>query len=52
MDTTDLPALNATLNALSAILIATGYVFIRLGKRTAHKRCMLAACTTSGANSS
>jgi putative membrane protein len=44
---TDLPALNATLNATSAILLTAGYRFIRRRQITAHKRCMLAACTTS-----
>lgn len=44
---TDLPALNATLNATSAILLAAGYRFIRRRQISAHKRCMLAACTTS-----
>lgn len=43
----DLPALNATLNATSAILLAAGYRFIRRRQISAHKRCMLAACTTS-----
>jgi uncharacterized membrane protein YozB (DUF420 family) len=44
---TDLPALNAILNATSAILLAVGYRFIRRRQVAAHKRCMLAACTTS-----
>jgi uncharacterized membrane protein YozB (DUF420 family) len=44
---TDLPALNATLNATSAILLTAGYRFIRRRQITAHKRCMLAACTVS-----
>lgn len=43
----DLPALNATLNGLSAVFIATGYVLIRRGHRDLHKRCMLAALVTS-----
>jgi len=43
----DLPALNATLNGLSAIFLVTGYVLIRRGERELHKRCMLAALTTS-----
>jgi len=43
----DLPALNATLNGLSAIFILTGYVLIRRGQRELHKRCMLAALVTS-----
>jgi putative membrane protein len=47
MAISDLPALNATLNALSAILLTTGYVCIRRGRAGLHKRCMLAALTTS-----
>ena len=43
----DLPALNATLNGLSAILLTVGYVLIRRGRRDIHKRVMLAALTTS-----
>ena len=43
----DLPALNATLNGVSAILLTTGYILIRRGRRDLHKRCMLAALTTS-----
>jgi uncharacterized membrane protein YozB (DUF420 family) len=45
----DLPTLNATLNALSAVFITAGYLLIRNGHRTLHKRCMLAALTTSAA---
>jgi uncharacterized membrane protein YozB (DUF420 family) len=44
---TDLPALNAFLNASSAVLLATGYVLIRRGRRDAHKRVMLAALVSS-----
>jgi uncharacterized membrane protein YozB (DUF420 family) len=44
---TDLPALNAILNATSAVLLATGYLFIRRGRRDAHKRVMLAALVSS-----
>jgi len=43
----DLPAVNATLNSASALLLAAGYFFIRRGKIAAHRRCMLAALTTS-----
>jgi uncharacterized membrane protein YozB (DUF420 family) len=43
----DLPALNATLNATSAIFLTAGYLFIRRGRITAHKRCMLSALVTS-----
>jgi uncharacterized membrane protein YozB (DUF420 family) len=45
----DLPALNASLNGLSAVLIVTGYVLIRRGQRILHKRFMLAALTSSTA---
>jgi len=41
------PALNAFLNGSSAVLIATGYYFIRTGRRDAHKRLMIAAFVTS-----
>ena len=44
---TDLPALNATLNAISTALLVTGYVFIRRGDRRRHKACMIAALTVS-----
>jgi len=47
MDVTDLPAVNATLNGISAVLLSVGYVFIRQGHRRAHKRVMLGALTTS-----
>ncbi|HTM09622.1 MAG TPA: DUF420 domain-containing protein [Verrucomicrobiae bacterium] len=42
-----LPTLNAVLNSASALLLAAGYVFIRNGRVAAHRRCMLAALTTS-----
>ena len=47
MDTSDLPTLNALLNATSGLLLSTGYVMIRRGRIAAHRRCMLAACTAS-----
>jgi len=40
-------ALNATLNATSAILLAAGYAAIRTGKREAHKRFMISAFVVS-----
>ena len=43
----DLPAVNATLNATSAILLLTGYRLIRAGRREAHRRTMLAAFASS-----
>jgi putative membrane protein len=42
-----LPTLNATLNAISAVLLTAGYVFIRQRQIARHKRCMLAALTCS-----
>jgi putative membrane protein len=45
----DLPALNATLNAVSAIFLTAGYVFIRRRRKAMHKTCMLAALVASAA---
>ena len=45
---TSLPHLNALLNTVSAILLLTGYCFIRQRNVDAHRRCMLAALTCSG----
>lgn len=47
MTVTDLPALNASLNALSFVLLVTGYVFIRRGERQKHRLCMIAALVVS-----
>ena len=38
-----LPTVNATLNALSAVLLVWGYVLIRRRREQAHKAVMLAA---------
>ncbi len=43
----DLPALNAALNATAAGLLVWGYVLIRRGRKTAHRKVMLAAFTVS-----
>jgi putative membrane protein len=43
----DLPTLNAVLNAASALLLACGFAAIRAGRRDAHRRFMLAAVSTS-----
>jgi putative membrane protein len=43
----DLPAVNATLNATSAVLLVSGRVLIRNGRRDAHRRVMLTAFTVS-----
>ena len=43
----DLPAVNATLNGLSAVFLALGFVFIKRGNKTAHRNCMISAFGTS-----
>ena len=47
MTTSDLPALNAILNSISATLLTAGYLFIRNGARNAHRNCMIGAFATS-----
>lgn len=42
-----LPTINASLNALSAILLIAGYVLIRQGRKETHRQVMLAAFATS-----
>jgi uncharacterized membrane protein YozB (DUF420 family) len=42
-----LPHLNALLNATSTVFLVTGYILIRRGHATLHKRCMVAALTCS-----
>ncbi|NIN71380.1 MAG: DUF420 domain-containing protein [Gemmatimonadetes bacterium] len=43
----DLPALNATLNGTSALLLVGGYIAIRRGRRSVHRALMLSALGTS-----
>jgi uncharacterized membrane protein YozB (DUF420 family) len=42
-----LPGFNASLNGLSAALLALGYAFVRAGKIRAHRTCMLGAFLVS-----
>jgi uncharacterized membrane protein YozB (DUF420 family) len=42
-----LPTLNAILNSLSAVLLLTGFVFVRQKKIAQHRACMLAALGVS-----
>jgi uncharacterized membrane protein YozB (DUF420 family) len=42
-----LPTVNAILNSISALLIVTGYFFIRRKKVGAHRACMISAIVTS-----
>lgn len=43
----DLPAVNASLNGLSAVFLGFGFAFIKSGRRIAHRNCMIAAFVTS-----
>lgn len=43
----DLPAVNATLNGISAILLVIAYLLIRARRIEQHRRVMLAAFSTS-----
>ena len=49
MSVSDLPALNATLNAVAAVFLSAGYVFIRRRQKAAHRACMLSAFAASAA---
>jgi uncharacterized membrane protein YozB (DUF420 family) len=43
----DLPIVNASLNAISGVLLLIGYILIRRGRRDQHRACMIAAFVTS-----
>jgi putative membrane protein len=47
IDYTVLPAVNATLNAISTVFLTVGWLFIRQRQVDRHRRCMLGAFTTS-----
>lgn len=47
MDPAILPPINATLNGLATILLATGFVLIKQGKKEAHAKCMITAFVVS-----
>ena len=47
MSVHDLPAVNATLNGISGILLVAGYLLIRARRIELHRRVMLAAFVTS-----
>ena len=49
MTVQDLPALNATLNGVSALFMTAGFVFIRQKRISAHRACMISACVVSAA---
>jgi putative membrane protein len=47
MTVSDIPTLNAALNATATVLITLGFVFIKQGKRETHRACMLTAGVVS-----
>lgn len=47
MGIADLPAVNATLNAVAAVLLVSGFILIRRGRKRAHRRTMIAAFVAS-----
>jgi len=47
MDFTQLPALNATLNSIAAMLLLFGFYFIKQKDVARHKLCMIMAFVTS-----
>lgn len=47
LDYTAFPAINATLNGASAVLIVTGRGLIKRGRVAAHRACMIAAVVAS-----
>jgi putative membrane protein len=47
VDIHTLPAVNATLNAISGVLLIIGYLLIRARRIEQHRRVMIAAFTTS-----
>jgi putative membrane protein len=47
MTISDIPALNATLNAVATVLILTGFVLVKSGNKEAHRKVMLTAGVVS-----
>jgi putative membrane protein len=47
MTLSDLPAVNASFNGVSAVFLGLGYYFIRRQKRIAHRNCMIGAVCSS-----
>lgn len=47
MTVQQLPAVNATLNGISAILLLMGFIAIRKGNKEFHQRCMISAFAVS-----
>ena len=49
MTLSDLPAVNASLNALATLCIVSGFIFIKRGNKRAHIACMVSALVISAA---
>jgi uncharacterized membrane protein YozB (DUF420 family) len=47
MSVTDLPLVNATLNAIATTFLVAGWRFVRRGDKASHRVCMLAALACS-----
>lgn len=47
IDYSQLPALNATLNAISFVFLTVGYIFIRRHDMRRHRACMISALVSS-----
>lgn len=47
MTISDIPALNASLNAVATVLILTGFALIKAGNKDAHRKVMLTAGVVS-----
>ena len=47
MTVRDIPALNASLNAIATVLITEGFVLIKTGRKEAHRKVMTAAMVVS-----
>ena len=43
----DLPAVNASFNGLAAVFLTAGFIFIRRKNQSAHRKCMIAALSSS-----
>ena len=43
----DIPAINASLNALATVLISVGFIFIKSGNKVAHRASMISAGVVS-----
>ena len=47
MTALDIPPINATMNGIATVLIGTGFVMIKTGRKQAHRACMMSAGVAS-----